>query len=246
MFTMVAFSEAFYWIAAFAVVAALVNSAGIVAIVRHRERAERSLPYLMCFAAGILITTPLVHALPKAVANNADAGITALGGFLFMFLSNRVIKHYTSEETLAFGVTAAEGIGIHSLVDGVVYTVTFNVSLLTGVLAGTGLVVHEFAEGAITYLVLLKGEVSDRTAATYAFFIAALTTPIGAFVAYPLVSGLGSDELGLLLGFVSGVLIYVSAAHLLPEAQTYETEHSMVALLAGVGLALFVVFARAA
>jgi len=82
---LVAFPEEFYWIAAFAIVAALVNSTGIIAIFRHREWAERSLPYLMCFAAGILITTPLIHALPKAVENNADAGFTALVGFLFMY-----------------------------------------------------------------------------------------------------------------------------------------------------------------
>jgi len=34
---MVAFPEEFYWIAAFAIVAALVNSTGIIAIFRHRE-----------------------------------------------------------------------------------------------------------------------------------------------------------------------------------------------------------------
>ena len=241
---MLAFTDEFYWIAVFAIVAALVNGAGIIAIFQHRKWAERSLPFLMCFAAGILLTTPLIHALPNAIANNADAGFGALAGFLFMYLSNEVIKRHTGEKSLAFGVTAAEGIGIHSLVDGVVYTVTFNISLLTGVLAGTGLVVHEFAEGVITYLVLLRGDVTERTAATYAFFIASLTTPIGAFVAYPLVSRVGQSHLGLLLGFVSGVLIYVSAAHLLPEARSYEEEHSMLALLAGVSLALLIVFAR--
>lgn len=39
--TMTAFSVAFYWIGTFAIVAAVVNSAGIVAIFRHREWAER-------------------------------------------------------------------------------------------------------------------------------------------------------------------------------------------------------------
>jgi len=223
-----------------------VNGAGIVAIFRYRDRAERSLPYFMCFAAGVLISTPLVLALPNAVSKNPDAGFFALGGFLFMFFSNEVIKWYTEEETLAFGVTAAEGIGIHSLVDGVVYTVTFSVSLLTGVLAGAGLVVHEFAEGVITYLVLLEGDVSERKAAASAFLIAALTTPAGAFVAYPLVSRLGRSHLGLMLGFVAGVLLYVSAAHLLPEARKHEKEHSNVAFVAGVALALFVVFSRIA
>jgi zinc transporter ZupT len=232
------------WIAAFAVVAATVNTIGIVAIVRHRERAERSLPFFMCFAAGILLATPLVFALPNAVTAHPDAGFGALAGFLFLYLSNVVIARYTGKETLAFGVTAAEGIGIHSLVDGIVYTVTFNISLLTGVLAGTGLVVHELAEGAITYLVFLKGSFTERTAAVYAFFVAAATTPLGAFLAYPLVSGLGPRSLGLLLGFVSGVLVYLSAAHLLPEARSYEASHSTAAFLAGVGLALFIVFAR--
>lgn len=234
----------FYWISAFAIVAALVNGAGIAAIFRYREWAERSLPYFMCFAAGVLLSTPLLLALPTAVAKTPDAGFAALAGFLFMFLSNELIKRRTEQETLAFGVTAAEGIGIHSLVDGVVYTVTFSISVLTGILAGTGLVVHEFAEGVITYLVLLEGDVSERTAARYAFLVAALTTPVGAFVAYPLVSRVGPVSLGLLLGFVSGVLLYVSAAHLLPEARSHEQRHSMLAFLAGVSLALFIVFSR--
>ncbi|APE94879.1 zinc/iron permease [Halodesulfurarchaeum formicicum] len=226
--------------------AAVVNGAGIFAVFAHREWAERSITYFMCFAAGVLLTTPLVLALPNALGRTPNAGLSALGGFLFMYGSNQLIKYRTHEETLAFGVTAAEGIGIHSLVDGVVYTVTFSISVLTGILAGTGLVVHEFAEGVITYLVLLKGDVAERTAAVSAFFVAALTTPIGAFVAYPLVSRLGGQDLGLLLGFVAGVLLYVSAAHLLPEAREHESEHSMLAFGAGILLALFIVFARTA
>ena len=242
--TIVTFAEEFYWIAAFALVAAIVNGLGILAIFRYREWAERSMPYFMCFAAGVLLPTPLVLALPTALGKTANAGFSALAGFLFMFLSNEVIKRRTRQETLAFGVTAAQGIGIHSLVDGVVYTVTFSVSVLTGILAGTGLVIHEFAEGVITYLVLLRGGVRERTAGVYAVFIAALTTPIGAFLAYPIVSELGDEDLGLMLGFVSGVLLYVSAAHLLPEAREHEKRHSTLAFLAGVALALFVVVSR--
>lgn len=234
----------FYWIAGFAIVAAVVNSLGIFAIFRHRTWAERSITYFMCFAAGVLLTTPLVLALPRAIDKSSNAGLVALAGFLFMFFSNDLLQRRTGEESLAFGITAAEGIGIHSLIDGVVYTVTFNVSVLTGILAGTGLVIHEFAEGIITYLVLLRGGVAERKAAVYAFFVAALTTPIGAFIAYPVVSGLSQHRLGLLLGFVSGVLLYVSAAHLLPEATEHETAHSTLAFLAGVGLALFIVFSK--
>jgi len=168
----------------------------------------------------------------------------ALFGFLFMFFSNELIKRYTHKKTLAFGITALEGIGIHSFIDGIIYTVTFKISILVGVLAGTGLVVHEFAEGVITYLVLLKGGMKEKTAMFYAFLVAGLTTPIGAFVAYPLINLLSESNLGLMLGFVSGILLYVSASHLLPEAKQEEKEHSSLAFLSGVGLAIFIVLSR--
>ncbi|MEA3345946.1 MAG: ZIP family metal transporter [Chloroflexota bacterium] len=243
---MFGFSSTFMWIAGFAISSALVNSLGIWAIIRYREWAEKSKTYFMCFAAGILVSTPLMLALPKAIQKNFYAGFVALIGFLFMFFSNRLVKHYTSKKEAAFGITAAEGIGIHSFVDGIVYAVTFQASVLTGILAGTGLVVHEFAEGVITYLVLMEGGINERICGLYAFIIAGLTTPIGAFIVYPFVRGIKGSELGLMLGFVAGVLLYVSASHLLPEARGYEKVHSTLAFLAGVGLALFIVFTKLA
>jgi len=238
------FSRTFIYIASFAIMAALVNGFGILTIFKHRKWAEKAKTYFMCFAAGILISTSLSLALPKAIEKNFYAGFIALVGFLFMFFSNELIKHYTHKETLAFGITAVEGIGIHSFIDGITYTVTFKISILIGVLAGTGLVVHEFAEGVITYLLLLNSGVKEKTSMFYAFLIAGLTTPIGAFIAYPLVNKLSESSLGLMLGFVSGVLIYVSASHLLPEARKEEKEHSRLAFLAGVGLALFIVLSK--
>jgi len=191
-----------------------------------------------------LISTPLILALPQAVQKNSYAGFIALLGFLFMFFSNKLIRYYTKQKELAFGVTAVEGIGIHSFVDGIIYTTTFSVSVLTGFLAGTGLVIHEFAEGIITYLVLLKAGVEEKKAMLYAFLIAALTTPLGALLAYPFISRLGQSNLGLMLGFVVGVLLYISASHLLPEAREHEKKHSILAFLAGIGLALFIVISK--
>lgn len=234
----------FGWVAVFAVGAAAVNSMGILLVHKSKDLAEKLKPHFMCFAAGVLISVPLIFSLPEAVGKNFYAGAAALIGFLFMFLSNKLIEARTGKKSLAFGITAAEGIGIHSVVDGAIYAVTFTASTVVGVLSGIGLVVHEFAEGVITYGLLISGGVSRRKSAFYAFLVAALTTPIGAFVAYPLVSRLTTPVLGLALGFVSGVLIYISAAHLLPEARGYEKQHSAWAFLAGVGLALFIVLTK--
>ena len=228
----------FFMIAIFALSAMVVNTLGIFTIYKNKQWAEKNLEYFICFAAGVLISSPLIMAFPEAVEKNSKAGLAALAGFLFMFFSNKYIKYRTHQKELAFGITAVEGIAIHSLIDGVIYSVTFSVSIATGILAGIGLVVHEFAEGVITFSVLKKGGLSDKKAILAAYFVAALTTPIGAFVAYPFVSKLSEPVLGLALGFVVGVLIYISASHLLPEAREHEKHHSQTSFLAGISLSL--------
>lgn len=232
--------ETFTWVAVFAVGAMIINTLGIFLIYKNKAWAERSKEYFMCFASGVLISSPLIGAFPQALEKTPNAGLAALTGFVFMFFSNRYIKHKTKQPELAFGIIALEGIGIHSFIDGIIYAVTFSVSIYTGVLAGIGLVIHEFAEGIITFSFLVKGGLSDRQAIKYAFLVAALTTPIGAFVAYPFVSRLSDSILGLALGFVVGVMIYVSASHLLPQARENERDHAYLAFMSGVALALII------
>lgn len=232
----------FTWISIFAIAALLINSLGIWAIYKKREWAKKTKEYCMCFAAGILISSPLIMTLPKALEKNSNAGFAALAGFVFMFFSNKIIKYKTKQSELAFGITAVEGILIHSFMDGVVYTVTFSASISIGILAGIGLVAHEFAEGVITFSVLLKGGLNEKKALIYGFFVAALTTPIGAYIAYPISRNFSNDILGLALGFVAGVLIYISASHLLPKASEHEKKHSIYAFILGISFSLFIVF----
>jgi zinc transporter ZupT len=234
----------FFWIAVFAVGAMVVNGIGIYVIFQNKVWAERNKEYFMCFAAGVLVSSPLIMAFPQAIQKNPNAGLAALGGFVFMLISNKLIRYKTKQEQLAFGITALEGIAIHSLIDGIIYSVTFSVSMVVGLISGIGLVVHEFAEGVITFSVLVKGGVRDKRALLYAFLVAGVTTPIGAFVAYPFITRFSSQVLGLALGFVVGVLIYISAAHLLPEARKNEREHSYLALFSGMVLSLLMMLTK--
>ncbi|MFO7879416.1 MAG: ZIP family metal transporter [Bacteroidales bacterium] len=234
----------FAWVATFATSAAIINGLGIWAVYKNKAWSDKAKTFFICFAAGVLISTPLVFAFPNAVKNSPYAGFAALLGFLFMYFSNQAIKRRTKQKELAFGITAVEGIGIHSFVDGVIYAVTFSASIMIGVLSGIGLVIHEFAEGVITFSVLTKGGLSKKKAALYALLVSSLTSPLGAFITYPFVSKLNSNVLGLALGFVVGVLIYVSASHLLPEAREHEKSHTRWAFLAGVGLALLIVLTK--
>lgn len=232
----------FHWIIIFAIISAVFNSVGILAISKNKKWTDKLKNYLMCFAAGVLITSPLILALPQAFSKNKYAGLAALAGFLFMFFSNKLIREKSGHKDLAFGLTAVEGIGIHSFIDGIIYTVTFSISILTGFLSGVGLIVHEFAEGVITYSFLIKGGFQKKKAIFYAFLVAALTTPVGALIAYPVINRLNSSVLGLMLGFVAGVLIFVSASHLLPEARDHDEKHSSLSFLAGIAFSILMMF----
>lgn len=234
--------EVFTWVIVFGVGALVINVLGIYLIHRSHSWIEKHIQYFICFAAGVLIASPLIVAFPEAVSKNSNAGFAALVGFIFMFFSNKFIQHKTEEKSLAFGITAIQGIGIHSFMDGVIYAVTFSVSIVVGLASGVGLILHELAEGAITYSMLVKGGMKQKKAFKISFLVAGLTTPIGALIGFPLVSLLSDKWLGLALGFVVGVLIYISAAHLLPEANEKEHSHSHFAFILGILLALIMFF----
>ena len=136
------------------------------------------------------------------------------------------------------------GIGFHSFIDGFIYSITFTVSIFTGLLAATGMVLHEFPEGVITYLLLIRGGFGERTSFILAFLAAALTTPLGMLISYPYIREINESLLGALLAFSAGALIYVGATHLLPQAEKEEKRGSLLALGAGVLIALIIIFSK--
>ena len=224
--------------------AMVVNTIGIFLMSKNEKWTLKNKEYFMCFAAGVLISAPLIVTFPNAVEKNNYAGLAALSGFLLIFITNRLIKWKTKQKELAFGITALIGIAIHSFVDGVIYSVTFHVSPIVGIASGIGLVAHEFAEGVITYSFLLNSGVNRKKAFLYAFLVAGLTTPVGALLAYPVVNILNNSLLGVAMGVVTGVMIYLSASHLLPAVNSEEKKHSYIAFAMGVVLTIILFFLK--
>ena len=169
-------------------------------------------------------------------------------GYLFMLVFNRFLTAYVCDKPetaeYALGLVPLIGIGFHSFLDGMVYSISFSVSTLTGVLVALGMVLHEFPEGVVTYTLLARSGFSGRRSFLLAFFAAALTTPLGTLLSYPFVSRIDSPVLGLLLAFSAGALVYVGATHLLPRAEREPRRFSLVALAAGVLVALGIIISK--
>jgi len=230
--------------------AAAVTTLGIYTIRNFEDWGRRNTAYFMCFAAGVLISASFLHIIPKSFSMNSHAGIYLLIGFLGLHFFNRFITAFVCEKDpdkaeYGIGIVPTLGIGFHSLIDGFVYSITFTVSIFTGLLATAGMVLHEFPEGIITYLLLIRGGFTERTALVLAFLAAALSTPVGMLISYPFISEIGETLLGALLSLSAGALVYVGATHLLPKAQEEHKQYSLVALAGGVLVAVTIVASKA-
>lgn len=231
-----------------ATLACVVTSIGIYAIHTFSKWGKRNIVYFISFAAGVLISVSFLHIVPRSFALSQHAPIYLLAGFGLLFLINRYLSVFVCTKPelkyLRFGAVLALGIGFHSFIDGIIYSVAFNVSMLTGVLAAVGMVLHEFPEGIVTFLVFVKAGLSKSRAALYAFLSAAITTPAGALVSYPIVSTLTTQVLGNLLSMSAGALIYVGASHLLPETEKAPKVQSLLAFGAGILVAILIILSK--
>jgi len=228
--------------------AACMTTVGIFVIRRFEPWGRRNTTYFACFAAGVLISVSFLHIIPTAFAMSPQAPVYLLAGYLLMHVLNRFLTAYVCDKPetadYAIGLVPMLGIGFHSFIDGVIYSVTFTVSLLTGVLAAIGMVLHEFPEGIVTYLLMVRGGFSKKSAFVLAFLAAAVTTPLGTLVSYPVVSQIQKTDLSALLSLSAGALVYVGATHLLPRAEREPRRFSLIALASGIVVAVGIIASK--
>ena len=230
--------------------AAIVTSAGIYTIRRFSDWGRRNITYFMCFAAGVLISASFLHIIPKSFSMNPNASIYLLSGFFGLHLFNRFVTAFVCDKDAekaeyAIGIVPMIGIGFHSFIDGIIYSIAFTVSIFTGFMATAGMVLHEFPEGIITYLLLIRSGFSERASLALSFLAAAITTPLGMVLSYPIISKIDKPMLGALLSFSAGALVYVGATHLLPKAEQEHKKYSLIALGGGVLVAVVIVLSKA-
>lgn len=238
-----------FWIAfGAAAAAAAVTALGIGAVRRFEGWARAHVVYFISYAAGVLIAAAFLHLVPESFAMNAHAAALLLAGFAGMHFLHRFLCAFVCERhhviQPGIGIVPVLGIAFHSFVDGIVYSVTYTVSLFTGTLAALGMVLHEFPEGIVTYLLLVHGGIQPRSAVWLALAAAALTTPLGMLASYPYVSRIDSPTLGGLLSGSAGMLVYVGATHLLPEAEHQRRPFAWAAFAGGVATAILVVLSE--
>ncbi|WP_371679127.1 ZIP family metal transporter [Streptomyces sp. NBC_01276] len=180
-------------------------------------------------AGGLMLGVVGLDLLPEAIHAAGDelfgvplALLLFVGGFLIAHVVERVLAVRQASHGAEnggrvpqVGLTAAAAMVGHSLADGVALGAAFQVGGGMGLAVALAVLTHDFADGFNTYtLTTLYG--NDRGKALKMLFADAAAPVVGA--ASTLLFTLPEEPLGAYLGFFAGVLLYLAAAEILPEA----------------------------
>ena len=221
----------------YALVAALGNVVGALAVTRRAARELALIEHFVAFGAGFMLAVALVEVLPEAFARSGTAApALVLAGYLAVhFTQHTLTPHFHfGEEThhinAVAGTSALVGLLLHTFFDGVAIASAFLVGPRLGAMVFVAIFLHKLPEGVtISSLYLAVGR-SGRQAVGAAALLGVAT----------LAGVLVTDYVGFLvrhgLAVSAGVTIYVAASNLVPEFQGKRGWRLPAAFFAGAGI----------
>lgn len=126
------------------------------------------------------------------------------------------------------GVFTALAIGIHNFPEGLATFASALSNLGVGVAIAIAVAIHNIPEG-ISVSVPIFYATGDRKKAFRLSFLSGLAEPAGALLGYAILRPfLTHVLLASLLGFVAGIMVYISVDELLPLAHQYGKGHAVI------------------
>jgi zinc transporter 1/2/3 len=191
-----------------------------------------------CLAAGVFLTTSIIHMLPDGLAALEDAGLerdTAHFNVGLLLVVGFAVAMFAERVAAAAGVHGAEGAGLTAQRTAVAYSLLLVLSLhsiIAGMTFGTereiaqaailllAIVAHKGTEAFALGVSLLRGGISTgRTRLTILLY--SCITPLGIVLGTLLqaaLTGPGAGRVeGLFDGLAAGTFIYIAAGHSIPE-----------------------------
>ncbi|GAA1562054.1 hypothetical protein GCM10009678_51180 [Actinomadura kijaniata] len=234
------------------VVAFLMTLLGGVVALRVRDRRH----LVLGLAGGLILGVVAFDLVPGSLelSDAAPLGVPApMIGFAAGFLLLHVVEqaaavHRAHEDEYAphehahggasgrAGVLAAGALVGHSFVDGLSIGLGFQAGTGVGVLVALAVVVHDFADGFNTVTAASLGRSGRRV--PLALLLADALAPVAGALVTLLVT-VPKAVLGPYLGFFAGILLYLAAAEILPEAHA---RHPRVLTLCCTGAGMLAVF----
>lgn len=210
------------WIIGFS----LLGSAGVVvgvgALLLLREVVwRRVISFLVSYAVGTLLGGAFLGLLPEALekAESEDVFVTLLAGIvLFFILEKWVLWRHCHDPECPADRVAGElillGDAIHNFFDGVVIAASFLSAPGLGVSSALAVVAHEVPQEVGDFGILLHSGYGKERAFVYNLLSSA-TTPVGAVIAYFMLSAI-QPLVPYVLAVSAASFLYVAMSDLVP------------------------------
>jgi len=178
----------------------------------------------IAFGAGVFLGAVFFHLLPDVSASK-DVFVFVLAGFLFVLLFEQfTAKHHDVDcgpdcphKHDVVGLSAFVGLTIHSLTEGFGLGVGALTNPALGLVIFIAIIAHK-AVGSFSLATVLRLSSFSTKKSMTLLVIHALMTPIGALVAYKLISSLFGGASAVATALAAGTFLYVATMDLLPEA----------------------------
>lgn len=185
-------------------------------------------PYLVSFAAGVILTVAFFDLLPEALHHAQEQGndlnifVPAfIGVVLFFFLERFLLWFHHHDDDHGHKPTSVlvlVGDSFHNFIDGVVIAASFLADPALGVVTTIAIAAHELPHEIADFSILIHSGLS-KTKALFYNFLSSLTALAGAVGGYFFLSTI-EEGLPYLLALSAGMFIYIACADLIPELHT--------------------------
>lgn len=187
-----------------------------------KSLAEKFCRFAVPFAAGVLLSTSLLHLLPEAAHKvGSDAFLIVLIALLSSFFFEQYFarlhhhEHHHRSKLASSAPLVIFGDTIHNFIDGVAIASAFLIEPRFGLIVALACFLHETPHEIGDFGILVAAGWSRRET-FIANLLSSLTTIPGALLVFYFVKD-AHEGVGMLLAVSAGVFLYLGASDFLPE-----------------------------
>ena len=217
---------------------------GALMIVVVKKKNDRLITAALGFAAGVMISVSFLDMFPNAqTLLSAWAGpklgmlytvFAMLIGVLIGVLLDKLVPHQAtvhegkSHEMYRLGMLSMIAIAVHNFPEGIATFTAGIADVRLGATVALAIALHNIPEG-ISVAMPIYFASGSRRKALFAAFLAGISEPIGALLAYFfLLPFLNDLLLGIVFAIICGIMLYIAIEELMPVSRSYG--HARLAL----------------
>lgn len=223
---------------------------GIIPIFMKIKAQEHIISSACAFASGVMICISIFDLIPESIrylSNNFNSFLVIILCFVFMVIGiilSMIIDKYIDKVSAGgslfkVGILSMIAIILHNVPEGVVTFIVSSKNIVLGISMCIAIALHNIPEGISIAVPIYYSTKSKRKAILYTF-LAGLSEPLGAILTGLFLFNYVNDTmLGLLFGFIAGVMLQIASGKLLPTGKEYNKMISYVFFVFGFVLMLF-------